>query len=199
MTLAYFDSATSTAETITFPASIQAGDIIVLHDVASAIDFRVTCSYKIADGTESGALTGMNGDDTNNKIMMVFRGATAAVIPGSASSSKSYNDPDPISVVAESGPEPLIVFGLYRSTTVPTRTFSPAEDAEFSSSTVHYAKYKIYNTSPQTTTIDVDDTGDVNIIAGYYLGGEGAVQKLIGNCLTESCFLAGRALVGGAR
>ncbi len=92
-------SATSTLATITYPAGIQAGDLILLIDRAAGttsslaiptgftqisttatvaqnlFPYRVTYSYKIATGTETGNITGQDGSTSDAKTMIVFRGS----------------------------------------------------------------------------------------------------------------------------
>jgi hypothetical protein len=101
-TLNFVASATSSATSITLPAGIQAGDIIVLWDkaasltatpttiiptgftsvgnifnsVASSLGYftRSIMSYKIANGSEGGSsIAGMSADSFVHKIAMVFR------------------------------------------------------------------------------------------------------------------------------
>lgn len=192
--LEFFDSATSTASTITAPNNIAAGDLIVLHDVglhgsnppASVVptDFtsvvntsdtgtniRHIVSYKKAVGTEGGSsITGIN-TTTMRKSMAVFRMNTP-ITTVTASTWNTHNDAaDPTlqSVVASAGAAPLIVFGCYSSSgAISPMTFTPSEDGEVTPNTSHFTKYKIYNASPQDTDVDMDDEG-LNAMASGYL------------------------------
>jgi hypothetical protein len=142
LTLSFFASATATSgATITAPASINAGDLIVLidwggmasgspptavtpsgftkdHDsVNSALnnDCRLIISRKIAAGTEGGtSITGMSADSNIRKIMMVFRGssAIATATPSSFFDSGFTNgDPSAQTVTASGGTPPLVAIG----------------------------------------------------------------------------------------
>jgi hypothetical protein len=105
--LAYITHTTATTETIVAPASINAGDLLVLvqrgrnatgtptgvipsgfTEVGTGPDggtSHASISYKIADGTEdSGVFTGINGDANNSKFMWQYR-ANAAIVSLSVS------------------------------------------------------------------------------------------------------------------
>ena len=104
-----FDHATSTTVGITYPAGIQAGDLIVLLDRASAganpmpgkvvpagytqlssdtasyplntsNRQRVTVSYRIATGPLTGNVNGQNGSVADSKVLFVFRKANGQPI-----------------------------------------------------------------------------------------------------------------------
>jgi hypothetical protein len=194
-------SATSTGSTINFPSGIQAGDLIVLQDVAFATNFgptptsvtpsgftlaqgnsgggaaspftagRTNLWYKLATGSESGALTGMN-DTTMYKAMYVFRGNKPAVslTLGGAGGNLTDADPSDVSVTASGGVAPLVVLGSYSSTgTVDPRTFSTTKDGEINANVRAYLAYKIYNTAPADTTIGMADEGATNCNQGCYI------------------------------
>ena len=74
-------------------------------------------------------------------------------------------------VGASSGTPPLIVIGAYGTTgTVDPRTFSTTKDGEITADSFNaYLAYKIYNSSPQDSSIDMDDEGDANILQSCYL------------------------------
>lgn len=195
-TLSKVADATSTAETITVPASVQAGDLIVLKDSAVAgvsapstvvpsgftsivntsvdttISIRQIVSYKIADGTEgSSSLTGMNGGSFNNKELIVFRGDVpiTTVTPSTPNEEATTGDPASQNAAASGGTAPLIVLAGYGSNgSVTTRSFSPAEDAEITAGLKSYTKYKIYNSGPSDTTVDMGDYG-TNALQSFYL------------------------------
>jgi hypothetical protein len=137
--------ATATAQnsaTITAPANIQAGDLIVMVDQASggivgtppaavtptnftalvtsftAGTSRMCVSYKLAVGTEGGtSITGMAGASGGGsaKVMYVFRGnkAATALTVASANSQGTTGNPNPQSVTASGGVAPLVVLGFY--------------------------------------------------------------------------------------
>jgi hypothetical protein len=193
-------SSTSLAATINFPASIAAGDLIVLLDsarssfatpadatpsgftrigtsvtVAAAsptfVGTRSNLWYKLAAGTETGALTGMTGTSTIMKSMVVFRGNIAAITLtlGGAGQAGSDANPTALTCAANGGTPPLVVIGGYHSTgAVSPRTFSTTADGEVNPNTSQYLAWKIYNSAPASTSIDIDDEGNCNIIhAGY--------------------------------
>lgn len=188
------ETATSTAQTITGPSGIQAGDLLVLLDRATNVigtpatvvpsgftsivnttsaNVRQIASYKIADGTEASAsLTGMNGDVINAKALYVFRGnvAISAVNVSTPNSEATDGNPASQSVTASGGTPPLIVLGCYGSSgAVDPRTFSTTKDGEINPSTALYLAYKIYNVSPADTSIDMDDEGVNNILQSFYI------------------------------
>lgn len=192
---AFFASATSTAATITAPAGILAGDLILLQDVANGSPVSVTptgftlindqvsgteravISLKKAVGTEGGtAITGMNDTDMR-KVMLVFRPSTPCNYSVSAVGTQGTDaDPAAQTVAAGAGVAPLIVFGSYSvqsAGTVDPRTFTvagvAAKDGEVSALAQSYFAYKIYNSSPQDVVIDMADEGNNNILNSFYI------------------------------
>jgi hypothetical protein len=192
-TLSHVADTTSTTATITAPATINAGHILVLWDSSftsgavpakvipagfteivsiATVNLRSTASYKLCDGTEDGAtITGQAGTYPEKAIMQ-FRGDIAAtsITVVDLASEATAADPTTQTCNASGGVVPLIVFGLYgNGTSITTRTFSPAEDAEVSVSVSTKAKYKIYNSSPADTTVDTGDYGVDNHLVSFYL------------------------------
>ncbi len=136
-------SATSNAASVTGPAGILPGDLLVLYDVAFqaagglpsaavpsgfsiinnsvgiAGDTRLISSLKIADGSEASAsLTGMNAAGAganNNKMLYVFRGDVPiqSASVQSVAQQGTAGNPTAQVVSAGSGVAPLIVFGCY--------------------------------------------------------------------------------------
>ena len=200
-TISVFGSATSTSNVIAFPASIIAGDLIVFVDRASNIAFggvptdvtptgftrvgsslsgtspvvvgyRQNAWYKLAAGTESGNLTGMDGTGADHKAMYVFRGNVPAAMLtlGDADGTIENTNPASQSCTAGSGVAPLVVFGAYGSSgAVDPRTFSTPKGGEINPSTLLYLAYKIYDSSPANTDIDMDDEGDMNALQSFYI------------------------------
>jgi hypothetical protein len=199
LTLTQVLSATSTANTITWPATLAAGDLAVMVDsgdstsngvppttvvpsgftsivnTANATSHRQICSYKILTGSESGSLTGMDGVDNDRKAMVIFRGSSpiASVTVGSALGQQTTGNPTAQVPAASGGTPPLIVFGAYSAanggTPVDPRSFTPAKDGEVSPNTSCYLAWKIYNSAPADVTIDMDDEGAMNILQSFYL------------------------------
>lgn len=189
-TLSFIASTTSELSTITAPASIDAGDLLLLvqssitdpaavtpTDFTNILDSgleagRTLWDYKICDGTEdSTTITGMN-DSFDDKILLQFRGDVpiTAVTAQDITSEFTANNPAAQTCNASGGASPLIAVGsFFSSSSVGTRSFTPAADAEINSSSYHYAKYKIYNSSPADITIDMDDEGGANVLCSGYL------------------------------
>lgn len=198
LTLAFRASSVSDASAnITLPSTVQAGDLIVLVDRTTAggsaptkviptgfteirsdsantgtTFIRVTYSYKIADGSDASAVvTGQTSPNTRTKIALVFSGnrPISAVNVGFSDAQITDGDPTAIVVTSGGGAAPLVVFGGYAGSNVSPRTMSPAKDAEVNSTANHYLAYKIYNTSPADVTVDMDDEGVLNGLAGFYI------------------------------
>jgi hypothetical protein len=189
--LAFHDDAYSTVADITVPAGVQAGDLMVLSDFAidsggptlvTPTDFtnwininlnqgRLAVSYKIATGSET-TLTGMDGDLGDDKILAVFRpdAAISTITASTPTGLATTGNPILQSITATAGTLPLIAFGFYTSfSAIDPRTFSPAATAELNSSTIHYFKYQLQNASLADASIDMDDEGSFNALAGGYL------------------------------
>lgn len=196
-TLSEQASATSTSSSVTGPASIAEGDLLVLLDRAQSsisvpakvipsgfteiadtndgIYTRQVASYKIADGSEASAsLTGMNGAVSNDKALYVFRGdvAITSVNVSTPNAEITSIDPAQQTVSASGGTAPLVVlacYGTYFLYAISPRTFSPAKDGEINSGTDLYLAYKIYNSSPSDVTVDMDDEGFYNTLQSFYI------------------------------
>lgn len=139
MTLSQVASATSTGATITGPASIQAGDLLVLWDrafdsggplpstvvptgftsisnVNDGVEIRAILSYKIADGSEASAsLTGMSGATDVDKALYVFRGDPVIETATPLDVEGQIVDTNPTShtVGASAGAVPLVIIAGY--------------------------------------------------------------------------------------
>lgn len=197
-TIAQIATATSTATTITAPAGIIAGDLLVLLDKGlnalatapvtviatgftsisnitaslGASGIRQILSYKLADGSEGGAsLTGLSGN-LRNKALYTFRQTPAAIVAnvGSVNGEITAGNPVAQTVTSGSGALPLVVIGGYASgSAIDPRTFSPAKDGELERGTGMYLAYKIYNAEPADVTIDMDDEGADNELQSCYI------------------------------
>lgn len=198
-TISFQDSSSSTAETITAPASIDAGDLLVFCDFATqvfsapaavtpsgftnfvnasaggAVGVRGMISYKIADGTEdSSSITGMNGNNGNYKVLLQFRGNVAiSSVTANVIGTPTVTSGDPSSqnLAASGGTVPLVAIAYYSSSgnIAGARTFSPAADAELNADDNLYVKYKLYDNSPADHTVDMDDEGNNNLLISFYL------------------------------
>lgn len=186
--LVFQDSATSSATNgrITGPASIIAGDILILIDKGviagsppgttipsgftavfnvTGNSTRLITSYKLADGSEAGAtiqgmdLRGTGG--TSSMIMLVFRpniAATVLTLSGVASESSTGNPAAQVVPIA-SALFPAVVVGVYSanaSISSGNRSMVPAEDGEFNQTNTLYTKYKIFNVDDTFEDVTVD-------------------------------------------
>ena len=194
--ISVFATAISTAETITLPDGIEEGDLIVLFQVAidadstppalvtpsgfssidsatitSIISYRTEVAYKLADGTEGGtSITGMSGNNSDHKRVVVFRGdvaATTAIVADVESVVDSGNPPAQ-TVTSGSGTAPLIVFGTWTATaSEQDRTMTPEKDGELGSGAT-WIGWKIYNSSPANVSVDTADHG-INMMQSFYI------------------------------
>lgn len=192
-----FASATSVSSTITWPASVVAGDVAVLVDraqsnttapttvvpsgfssvsdetlTAGGKGYRQIVSRKVLVGGESGSITGMNGGDSNDKVLLVFRGDTAVttMTVNSLNAQMTDSNPSAQTCTASGGVAPLIVIGAYgASGSIATRTMTPAKTGEVNSSNNLYLAYKLYNSSPANVSIDMGDDGNANCLQSFYL------------------------------
>jgi hypothetical protein len=159
MTVSMIDSATSTAVTITAPAGVVAGDLLVLLDRATSIFSmptlvtptgftsivntvgaaydRMNMSYKIAVADDASAtVTGMDGADYERKAMYVFRGSSVitTATPYDAAGEITSGDPADQVVNCSGGAVPLVVIAGYScyaaAGSVDPRTFSTTKDGE---------------------------------------------------------------------
>lgn len=184
----------NSAGKVTVPATVQAGDLLVHVDGvqntngnfpsgfttiinSGAQSFIWHLSYKLATGAEAGVqLTGQTSTSPGTYsvvgMLLAFSGNFSSYQPNTfLYSLRTTSNPPSRTVAAAGVAEPLIVFGFYHaSTSITTRTFSPAEDAEIVYSSLMYMKYKIYNSGPQDTTIDMADYGTNTMMAGYIKG-----------------------------
>jgi hypothetical protein len=195
-TLTQVASNTSIASTITGPAGIVAGDLLVYFDNARGSsgapttvtpsgfslvatntigNDRQNISIKIATGAEANAaIAGMNGTDSNQKLMYVFRGdvpilaANASTPNGEATN----GNPSDQNVLSSAGVVPLVVIAGYGSESgIDPRTFTPTKDGEINvtSNNDAWLAYKIYNSSPADVNVDMTDEGNGNIIQSFYV------------------------------
>lgn len=198
--LSLIDSATSTGETITAPANIFPGDLLLLFDFSSnstigvptdvtpsgftqVLTFvqnstfkgRCSVSKKIADGSEDGStLTGLDGALAVNKVLLQFRGLSAlsTATEQDTAGQMTSGDPSQQTCNASGGTPPLIVLGCYggfSGISGETRTFSTTADDEINSSTSFYVKYKIYNSSPSDTNVDISGSTGGNALGSFYI------------------------------
>jgi len=138
----------------------------------AGVTFRGMVSGKKAAGGE-GAITGMNGSTTNSKIGLVFRPSTAFTSFSMLDTASEVTASNPSSQSCDPSAETTaaIVIGIadsFGGGNGAFSTFSPSQDATINTSNNDMVSaYKIYNTSPQSTTIDMNDLGN-NWLASLY-------------------------------
>lgn len=140
--------------------------------LGSTYAIRETISYKVLGASDPGSsVTGQLGGVYNSKIMLVFRpsdtltGTTLADLATEGTES----DPAQQTVNASGGTAPLLVLASYASEGAGgTDTFSPAADAQVvDGSDILRVSYRIDNTSPSDTDVDMGDEGH-NMLASFY-------------------------------
>jgi hypothetical protein len=141
---------------------------------------RAMVSWKKLAGSE-GSVTGMSastgggGGADNNKLGLVFRPSinfTTLTVSTPQNSGITSGNPAAITVdpSAETTPVVLIGIGATYIGTVAFSTASPAFDAQINLSDNDLrVGYKIYNSSPLSHSIDINDLGSANWLAGFYL------------------------------
>jgi hypothetical protein len=137
---------------------------------------RAMASWKKLAGSE-GSVTGMSasgGGADNNKIGLVFRPSIDfTTMTFSTPQNSGIIDSNPAAITvdpsAETIPVVLIGIGATYQGTVTFSTASPAFDAEINlSDNDMRVGYKIYNSSPLSHSIDINDLGSANWLAGFY-------------------------------
>ena len=141
---------------------------------------RAMVSWKKLAGSESfvtgmSANTGGGGGTDNNKIGLVFRPSidfTTMTFSTPQNSGITSGNPAAITVDPSAETTPVVLIGIgatYRGT-VTFSTASPAFDAQINlSDSDMRVGYKIYNSSPLSHSIDINDLGSANWLAGFYL------------------------------
>jgi hypothetical protein len=195
--VAFQTSADSDAQTITCP-TVSAGDIGILLDGAvngsgiptnvipagftqlqtSNIDFaRTTMSYKVFDGSEDGSsLTGMNGDASNAKVLLIFRpnGVVSSVGLSTFLQETTNGNPASQAIAASGQSAPLIRLASAavgsNSTPPPfaAGTFDATVTKAGSFSAIR-AGYTVQNSAPSDDTVDVGDNGNGNCLMSGWM------------------------------
>jgi hypothetical protein len=158
------------------PASVTPTGFTLWKSDPGTNSARLSLSYKLAAGTESGSLTGMNGNLRNHKIMLVFRGTVAFTsLTASTAVSSGATDADPAAqtFAASGGTAPLVVIGatcVQTGGVMPDFNMSPTQDGLYDNGVDNLKLgYKIYNVSPVDVTLDMGDDGVGNDIMGGYI------------------------------
>jgi hypothetical protein len=194
----FVNSASSTGSTITIPADAAAGDIAVLYDLAqmsSGLPTLVTPSgwtnrvnstinttrsavaTKVLVGGDPGlSITGMDGNSSDKKMIVVFRPDVPIVtVTASTFSSEVTNGDAALQTVSASGVSPPVIVlggnGLANlgSASIPFSTASPAFDATVVAASNLTIGYKLYSSAPADHSIDIDDEGFNNSLWSGYL------------------------------
>lgn len=134
---------------------------------------RAMVSWKKLTGSEA-SVTGMNGGATDSKIGLVFRPSidfTTLTVSTPQNSGIIDTNPAAITVNPSAETIPVVLFGVgavYQGN-VTFSTASPAFDAEINlTNNDMRVGYKIYNSSPLSHSIDINDLGDNNWLCGFY-------------------------------
>lgn len=196
-TLSFLASAVSeSSSTVTAPASIQAGDVLVLYDIAQGLfslpptalpagftaisnivsgsgpgSLRSSISYKLADGTEANAaLTGQAGVFVDKVLIVLRRNPPASrLIVGSVNAQVTDADPTTQLVSASAAIAPLAVFGCSTGQSMNQRTMTPPQDGQVTVAATTWVGYKIFNASPADVTVDMGDEGGSNFLQSFYI------------------------------
>lgn len=188
--------ASADGATVTWPA-VQAGDLAVLFDDArnsgtstiptkviptgftelddqsdlpSTNGYRSTVSAKICDGTESGSLTGMNGNSHSKKRLLIFRGDNP--ITGwtlqSLNSQMTQSTPTSQSLTSASGIVPFVALARIYGYNIGSPYVSGFTGSSGLSQQYQEARYRTYDSSPGSHTISANDYG-INTLTSFYL------------------------------
>lgn len=191
--LEYLRRNTSTSSTVAWPA-VAAGDLAIMVDFAQNVSGapsavtptaftnmvnvsggsipggRFMASRKICTGSESGNLTGMNGDNLNQKALLIFGAGFASASHSTWNSQYTTGNPSSQNVAASGAGVPVLVIGgaATNNTTPAFSTASPAFDEQFTVGLMRVG-YKVYNASQADHSIDMGDIGSVYnfLVSGY--------------------------------
>lgn len=129
-----------------------------------------TIMYRRLDGTETGVVNPYSGGSgvgyLQTRVLRFTGGGTSITVHGQNGSYTNGN-PSSMSIVASALSPPLIIIGAAiaegANSTLNFSTFSPTFDTSYhviqSSTFRTRVAYKIYNSGPQDTTIDMGDSG----------------------------------------
>jgi hypothetical protein len=190
--IAFQTSATSKAQTITCP-TIQQNDVAILFDatgnnsgtVSNAIPsgftqlqtsagslVRVTASYKVLDGSESGAsFSGMTGNHMA-KVLLIFRpdSVVSSVATSTFLEEMTNGNPAAQTIAASGQTPPLIRLAAAAQNEGVTPTFTDGtfdatvgEVSQFLATSVNVG-YAVQNSSPSDDAVDLGDAGNFNCL-----------------------------------
>lgn len=135
---------------------------------------RVTLSAKKCTGSESGNITGMNGTEDNNKILLLFDAGATSINPQGFTNGMTTGNPNSKTITASGGTTPLIVVGACCALKAESTNFTtqnPSFDSVIAKTNNDTRfGYKIYSSgSASNHTINMGNDGDGNILAGAYV------------------------------
>ena len=150
-------------------------NVINVNDLVFESGGRAMASWKKLAGSET-SITGMNAA-SDSKIGLVFRPSRDfTTLTISTPQGGLYSPNPPAITVDPSGetiPVALIGIGAAEEGPVTFSTASPAFDAEtVTSDDLLRVGYKTYASSPSSHSIDTDDIGSLNWLAGFYFKAE---------------------------
>jgi hypothetical protein len=137
---------------------------------SSGVDVRFNMSFKVLAGSEGGSsITGMNGNNNNTKVLLVFRPSSGTW--GSPSSiGNVLGASTPTNQTVTVGAAPLVVLGCAMDpiSGAPGLGMSPAADATVQDGfAIGKAGYKIHNTGPSNNTVSA--TESTGALGSFYI------------------------------
>ncbi len=169
----YVDMSTSASDP---PGAIPSGftnEIDTLGNTGSATEARGMVSLKKLAGSE-GSVTGSTMGN-QNKVGLVFRpSSTSYTVINSLDEASQVVDTNPTAQACDPSAETVaaIVIGIagVEGGSAAFSTFSPAADGTVATADGDLlVGYKIYNSSPASVSIDMNDLGDPNWLASLYI------------------------------
>lgn len=194
--MSFFNSANTTSSTITWPGSLQAGDVAFVFNMSGGIanvpaevvpsgftrfststiasTARYTASSKILTGSESGSLTLQNGNGSNRGVMIVLRGTQPITNLSFSTIGLEGTSGNPASQTVLSNTEagPIIVLACATGLAVTTFVTETPNFAAVTSTANNHMKvgHTIYNTVGTTNhTVDMGDVGNANFLNSFFV------------------------------
>lgn len=156
--------------------STDAGWTLALYAQSGSGATRLYCAFKILDGSEADqTYYNYNGSPSNKAVLLVFRGDSPIRMASAHDAVGEVLDGDPATQICDAGDgsSPLVVLGVWATGTSglgDTRVFTPSPDATVGvgSTVTHEVKYKVYNSAPADTTVDIGDWGALITAMGSF-------------------------------
>ena len=155
------------------PASVTPSGFTNVSNANNGVDIRGMISVKKLDGTE-GSVSGMVGGNDNNKVGLVFRPSIAFTTITAHDIASEATPGNPASQTCDPTAETsaVLLFGISGSSggTAAFSTRSPAADASVATADADLlVSYNIFNTSPQSVQVDMNQLNSANWLASLYL------------------------------